>query len=254
MAYTTATLARLEQNSNGTANLVYRYTGNAGEAPVDYSYFVDPVVMPTLDWARGLAMQRLTALNNGKSFVAGTLALVGTVFDTTTPLPTPAAPVYGSYRAATAPFTPGATPQDVFTITGSATREVRVTGAGISTVQTTAGINAWLLLTRSTANSSGTSAAVARVPVSRAYPAATATVLQYTANPTPGTTVGSLWSGRVVSPAPASVASVVGRDVDFLRQPVVLSGVNDVLAWNFNGVALPAGLSVQAWVAWEESA
>jgi hypothetical protein len=254
MSYTTATLARLDQNSNGTATLVFRYTGDAGEPPIDYGYPVDPIVMPTMDWARGLAMQRLQALNNGKSFVLGTLPLIGTVFDTTTPLPQPPASVFGSYRAASAPFTPGATPQDVFTITGSATRSVRVTGMGIASVQTTAGINAWLLNKRSTANSGGTSAAVTRVPVDSAHPAATATVLQYTANPTAGNLIGSVWSGRVVSPAPASVASYVGRDLDFTRQAITLTGVNDVLAWNLNGIVLPTGLSVQAWVSWDESA
>lgn len=255
MAYTTATLLRIEPNGNGTFTLIFRYQGDAGEAPIDYPYPVDPIVMPTMDGTRAPLMARLTALNNAKSFTIGSAPLVGTVFDTTTPLPQPSAPVYGSYRAATLPFTPGATPQDVFTITGSATRTVRVTGMGLCSIQTTAGINAWQVVKRSAANTGGTSAAVTRVPVDDSYPAATATVLSYTANPTAGTLIGPVWTGRMLSPAPASVVPLFSRELDFIRQtPIVLSGVTDVLAWNFNGAVLPSGLSVQAWVSWDESA
>lgn len=198
-------------------------------------------------------MERQQVLNTNRSFVAGAQASIGTVLDTTTPLPT-VTPVYGAYRATSAPFTPGATPQDVFTITGSATRLVRVTAFGICTVQTTAGINSWLVNKRSTANTAGTSTAVTRVPNKTSHPAATATVLQYTANPTAGTLVGSIWSGRVVSPAPASVGVCVGRDLDYSRYGIELVGVGEVLAWNFGGAALPPGLSVQAVVGWEEIA
>lgn len=254
MAYLTATFARLDKNADGTATMVFRYTGNAGELPVERGVPVNTLVMPTADWSRGIAMETLAILNTNLSFYAGALAAVGAVLDTTTPLPTPPVSVFGSYRAASLPFTPGATPQDVFTITGSATRSVRVTGSGICSVQTTAGINAWRLNKRSTANTGGTSSAVTRVPTDGSYPAATATVLQYTANPTAGALVGALWSGWVVSPAPASVASILGRDVDLTRPALLLTGVADVLAWNFAGAALPVGLSVQAWVAWDESA
>lgn len=253
MAYTTATFARLDKNADGTATMIFVYTG-AGEKSVERAVPVNTAVMPTADWSRGIAMEHLAILNTNQSFFAGAQSAVGTVLDTTTPLPAPAATVFGSYRAASAPFTPGATPQDVFTITGSATRSVRVTGSGIYTVQTTAGINAWLLNRRSTANSGGTSAPVTAVADDPSYPAATATVRQYTANPTTaGTLVGSPWSGRIVSPAPASVASVIGKELDSLsRKPITLTGIGDVLAWNFNGAALPAALSVQAWVSWDE--
>lgn len=156
--------------------------------------------------------------------------------------------------AASLPFTPGATPQDVFTLTGSATRNVSIIGAGISTQQTTAGVNAWNLLRRSTANSGGTSAAVAAVANDRTLPAATATVLQYTANPTAGTLVGRLWSGRVSSPAPGtSGVGNVNVTLELGSSGTKLAGVTDVLAFNFNGAALPAGLSVTAWFAWMES-
>jgi hypothetical protein len=155
--------------------------------------------------------------------------------------------------AASAPFTPGATPQDVVTVTGSATRRVTITRLTLSTVQTTAGMNAWQLVKRSTANTGGTSATVPAIPLDDSYPAATAVVRSYTANPTAGTLLGALWSGRVAAPAPATALAGSDKDLLFNGGPVVLTGTTDVLAWNLNGVGLPPGLSVQASVWWSES-
>lgn len=255
MSFTTATFTRLETNADGRPVIVLTYTGNAGEQPVVVAYPQDLSTMPTADYMRSLAMQRLAILNNNRNFVTGAQAAIGTVLDTTTPLPTDPASTFGQFWAASAPFTPGATPQDVFTITGSATRLVQVLRMSLVTVQTTAGMNAWSLVKRSTANTLGTSAAVTRVPTDKAYPAATATVLQYTANPTVGTLIGAIWSGRVTSPVPASAVGDFEKCVVAANRGVLatLSGIADVLAWNFGGVALPAGLSVQAVVSWTEN-
>ena len=107
---------------------------------------------------------------------------------------------------------------------------------------------------RSTANSGGTSAAVAAVPTNDIYPAATASVLQYTANPTAGTLIGRVWGGRVPSPAPATVIGAnVLQAITFDRTNGALTGTADVLAWNFNGAVLPAGLSVVAYFWWIEN-
>lgn len=255
MAYITATFTRLEQNADGTATMVFTHTGNAGEPPVEQRVPVNTSVMPTADWSRGQAMAKQATLNTNRSFYTGALAAVGTVLDTTTPLPTPPAPVaFGSFMAASVAFTPGPTPQDVFTILGSATKRVEVSRIAITTVQTTAGMNAWSLVKRSTANTGGTSAIVTAVPTDDSYPAATAVVRQYTANPTLGTTLGNLWTGRVGSPVPNSaVLGPIERVLFEGDVRVTLTGVTDVLAWNFGGVVLPAGLSVQASVWWNES-
>lgn len=255
MSYNAAVLDRIDKNGDGTGTIVLRYTGNAGEE-IRFSFHpINAIVMPSADYVRGLAMERMNFLNTNRSFLIGSDPFVGTTLDTTTPLPPIVPPTFGLYGAATASFTPGATPQDVFTITGSATKTVRVMSIGLSSVQTTAGMNAWQLLKRSAANSGGTSALVTGVPMDDSYPAATATVRQYTANPTPGASIGPLWSGRIVSPAPASatldqVEKIIG---DLRSAMVLLSGITDVLAWNFNGAALPTGLSVQAWVWWTET-
>lgn len=165
--------------------------------------------------------------------------------------------VKASYLAYSAAFTPGATPQDIFTITGSATKLVKILRVFLSTLQTTAGVNGWIVLKRSTANSGGTSAAVVRVGSDQNDSAATATVLQYTANPTAGNLIGNAWSGFISSPAPATagIGGIMGAFVDFpdsLGKPITLRSTSDVLAWNFNGAALPAGLSVRAGVIWTE--
>lgn len=162
-----------------------------------------------------------------------------------------------TYLASSTAFDPGATPEDIFTITGNATTNVYVLKMGISTVQTTAGSSAWYLAKRSTANAGGTTANVVEVPVQSGNPAAGATVLQYTASPTTdGTLIGNVWSGYVASPDVASATlSPGGIIVDFetmLGQPLALLSAAESLGWNFNNVAKPAGLLVLAWVLWAE--
>src|SRR5262245_64634991 len=102
------------------------------------------------------------------------------------------APVYASidapagkttYSSTSGIFSPDATPADVFTITGSATKTVSITKMCISSVQSTAGINAWYLTKRSTANSGGTSSNLTEIPYDSNNAAATATTLSYTVDP-----------------------------------------------------------------------
>jgi hypothetical protein len=256
VAYTAAQFIRREQNADRSSTLVFRYTGNAGEPIIDVPYPIDTTVMPTANSMRALAMARITKMNNDINFAAGADPTIGQFLDVTTPLPPPPPSTFGAFCAASAPFTPGPTPQDVFTITGSSTRQVVVTKLSLTTVQTTAGMNAWAVVKRATANVGGTAASVTAVPLDDAYPAATATVLLYTANPTAGALIGNLWSGRVAAPAAASaIAGEFEKSVlnGGMSQPVRLTGPTDVLAWNFGGAAVPAGLSVQACLWWTES-
>lgn len=256
MSYNVATFSRLDENEDGSVVMVITHTGDAGEKPREQRIPYEATVQPSADTIRAFAMNRSAVLNRTKNFIIGAQPNVGSVLDITTPLPATAASTYGVFMAASTPFTPGATPQDVFTITGSATKKTQVLLMGLSTIQTTAGMNAWLALKRSTANVGGTSANIAPVAVSKLFPAATAIVKQYTANPTtPGTLVGNLWSGRVPSPAPATVLTGVEKILSFngVGSPIAhLFDATEVLAWNLNGVALPAGLSVQAFVWWSE--
>lgn len=163
-----------------------------------------------------------------------------------------------SYSAVSTAFTPGATPQDIFTITGSATKTIKVSCISISTDQTTAGTNKIFLVRRSSALTGGTSASVTAVASDVNNPAASATILQYTANSTGGgTLIGNIWGGFTNSPAAATagIGGFIGTVVEFTEnfgQSIVLRGIGDVLAVNLGGVALPAGLSVIITIDWSE--
>lgn len=159
-----------------------------------------------------------------------------------------------SYTAVVSALTPPATPTDMVIINGSATRTIRVIRWELSTTQTTAGINTFFLIKRSTANSGGTSAAATLVPMDSNNTAATATVLSYTANPTPGTSVGNIRATKLLTPqATTTNSGVFVWDFDTLNsQPVVLRGTAQGLALNFAGAALPAGLSVNCMINWTE--
>ena len=163
--------------------------------------------------------------------------------------------VRATYSASATNIVPAVTATDVFTITGSATKTVRVIKIGISGVQTAGGIISVLVLKRSTANSAGTSAASAAVPNDSNNAAATATVLSYTANPTLGSVVGSaVRSGKVNIPVSTASSSMDIQEFvfgDTVGQAIVLRGIAQVLAINLNSVTVTGG-SLSYYVVWTE--
>lgn len=162
-------------------------------------------------------------------------------------------------------FTPAATPTDLVIIEGSATKTIRVIAFILATTNTAAGSQQFFLIKRSTADTTGTFVAATAVPLDSNNAAATVNrVGHFTANPGAlGTAVGTLVTKRVASPAaiPATWAGVV-QDAGFdfltifqnsiLDQPVVLRGVAQCLALNFNGVALVAGQTHAYYITWIE--
>lgn len=161
-----------------------------------------------------------------------------------------------SYRA-TATFAAAATPTDIFTITGSGTKTVRITRVGISATETTSGEVNLTLLKRSTANTAGTSATPTIVPMDSADAAATAVVRNYTANPTLGTLIGNIQNLKFTIP----VVAVGGNDSSQTEliesfgansgKPVVLRGTSEVFAVNLNSVTI-TGNSFSIWIEWGE--
>jgi len=165
-----------------------------------------------------------------------------------------------TYGVTTTPFTPPATPTDMSTIFGSGTKTIYVWGVSIATTQTTAGINRIYLVKRSSANSGGTSAAPTIVPYDANSASATASVVSYTVNPTTGGLVGNISVQNVNSPILATGISYGVGSVDMyarttpfeISTPIILRGTAQGLCVNFNGAALPTGLSVIVNWIWTE--
>ncbi len=162
-----------------------------------------------------------------------------------------------TYMAASGAFSPGAAPQDVFTISGSATANIYVLRMGISSVQTTAGINDWYIAKRSTANSGGVAVASTAVSFQSGQSDATASIASYTTTPSSdGSLIGYVWSGWASAPAPATTTEDVSTFIinfeTAIGGPIALLSAADSLGFNFLGNALPTGLSVSAWVLWVE--
>ena len=159
-----------------------------------------------------------------------------------------------TYSAAALGIVPGTTPTDVFTITGSATKTIRVLEIGVSATSTVAAIINCQLIKRSTANTGGTFAAVTAVPHDSNNAAATATVLSYTANPTAlGTTVGPVRTFKLLSDATATATQdlQIFSFGDNPGQAIVLRGKTQVLSVNLNAITLGGG-SLDLYFVWTE--
>ena len=163
-------------------------------------------------------------------------------------------------------FTPAATPTDLITITGSATKVVRVVSIKVATTNTAAGSQEFTLVKRSTLDTTGTFVPATRVPIDSSAGPATSTVGHYTANPGGlGTSVGTIVQKRVASPAviPASFAGIVQDasmelldlqdTINAVDDPAIkLCGALENLAVNFAGAALVAGQTHLYTVIWTE--
>jgi len=165
-----------------------------------------------------------------------------------------------TYTGCTGAFTPPATPTDMCTIYGSATKTIRVLACFIAGLQTATGINLFNLIKRSTIDTGGTPVACATlcsIDSTDANP--TATINHYTANPAAlGTVVGNLRAARVCCPIATGLIVppynlLAFTESDELSKLPTLRGVAQGLAVNFAGAALPGGLTMAVeWVWLEE--
>lgn len=158
-----------------------------------------------------------------------------------------------TYSASVTGLVAAATPTDIFTITGSASKTIRVTKIAINGNQTTGGTVNLQIIKRSTANTAGTSTARAAVPHESTDAAATATVLAYTANPTLGTAIAVMQAKKLY------VSAVTATAQDLLlafsrpqnTKAPTLRGVAEVLAVNLNAVTV-TGNSFNISIEWIE--
>jgi len=159
-----------------------------------------------------------------------------------------------TYHCATIALAPAASATDIFTITGSGTKTVKVRRLQIGGIATSAGAYTVALLLRSTADSGGTSTNEVEVKGDSTNAAATATVLSYTANPTTGTLVGAIRAQRITVTTAVGAIPIVPTVFDFTNvndQAVTLRGTSEVLAVNLNAVTMTGG-SLDIYVEWTE--
>jgi hypothetical protein len=136
---------------------------------------------------------------------------------------------------------------DVFTLTGSASKLVKVLRVEFSATQITASAAfdaRWVK--RSTADTAGTTTStnLYTAPVDSSMAAASATVLAYTANPTLGTQVGAPLISKYLIQLTSAVPQVIARDfANIPGGPITLRGTSDVFAFNMNGQTFNTNLT-----------
>lgn len=168
------------------------------------------------------------------------------VYPGTSPNPAYSASVTGLALAAAA--------TDIFTLTGSASKTVRITRIQVSGIATAASAVDLVLVKRSTADTGGTATNPTVVPNDSADAAGTAVVAAYTANPTTGALVGPVRSRKVTLTTAAGGLTSVTTIFDSGQQsgkPITLRGVAQQLALNFNGATV-AGATLNIDIEWYE--
>lgn len=162
-----------------------------------------------------------------------------------------------TYSACAVGFVCAAAATDIFTITGSASKIIRILKIGVGG-STTAGSGVTINMSairRSTNDSGGTSVTQTNVPYDTTNPTATVTVRSYTANPTLGATAGTLVASRLSIPTVG--ASGRGNEITFYEfgtrpgQSIVLRGASEQLCINFGGATITNPV-ITTFVEWTE--
>lgn len=164
-------------------------------------------------------------------------------------------PILQTYSAAITGLAVAAAATDIFTLTGSATKTIKVRAVHVSATRTADAKTDLVMLKRSTANSGGTSTTPTRVPHDSTNTAATGVVNAYTANPVVGTLVGIIRSRKQYIPVAAS--SALESEASYVfgsaesTQGITLRGTGEVFAVNLNGQTI-TGPSFDMSIEWTE--
>jgi hypothetical protein len=135
---------------------------------------------------------------------------------------------YALVTGGVAGFAAGATAnQDIFRISGSATKTVYIKKIRVSATATATQGNNIAVVKRSAANTGGTSVASTLVPLDSTSAASTASAVHYTAAPTSGTAIGTVRATKFVIPTTTSLYNpeVIFEFTENSANPVVLNGV-----------------------------
>jgi hypothetical protein len=160
-----------------------------------------------------------------------------------------------TYRYEAVGITPAATPTDIFTLQGSASKVIKVKRVIVSGEATAAAQVVANLVRRSTANTAGTSTAPVIAQSDNADAAPFGAIKLYSVNPTAlGTVVATIISRRVgLNPNSALPASAIELSFGVRNdKPIILRGATDFLAINLAGAALPAGTKLDIAIEWTE--
>lgn len=157
----------------------------------------------------------------------------------------------GTYGVSAVAVTPAATPTDVVTLYGSATKTLRVKQVVVSGLATTAGSMDVSLIKRTAVNTAGTATAPTVALFDSSDSAASATVAQYSANPTTG--AGIALATKKLNMGVAGAGGTVCFDfANRNDKALILRGAAQGLAINLNGQAVPAGGTISYSIEWEE--
>ena len=162
-------------------------------------------------------------------------------------------PTYSAYINA---FTPQATPQDFFTLTGSPLVVARLLAIEIFYAATAAAAYEIGLYYNSAALTGGTSTAPTAVSHDPNDVAASCAVAAYTVAPTAGTHVGLIRAGRVVggtvTGGGSGILPLLWTWTSINDKAYVLRNANQQIALNGFGAALPGGSVFEIGVTWSE--
>ena len=134
---------------------------------------------------------------------------------------------------------------DVYCVTGSPTKIVRVKSMRISAIANAATVVDVIIFKRSTAAAGGTPVAVTATPHDSNNAAPTASITAYSVSPTPGATVGAV-RGAKLAVGTQGNANTIGDETfhfdDHYDQAIVLRGTSQSVC--INVTALGAGASI----------
>lgn len=164
-------------------------------------------------------------------------------------------PIRGAYGYSVFGMTPAATATDVLTISGSATKTIRIRQVVISGIASSAGNIPIVIHRRTTDNTGGTSTTPTPAQRDGSDDTATAVVRQYSANPSAlGTSLGPIDGGRLAIPTATSgqLDRFVAQYSWLNEKAPTLRSATDFFAINLNGATLPTGLALDIGIWWTE--
>ena len=161
-----------------------------------------------------------------------------------------------SYRVQISDLSPSVAATDIISICGSATKVVRVVRLQTTADATSPSVIDFYVYKRTTLNVGGTTSIVPAVKFDSVDPTPTATVYQYSVNPTTLGTGILLTGDHYALPAAAATGYPGAPWVEDFgirnNRAVVLRGTAQCLGFNLGGQTIPVGFSLYLGIEWTE--